>query len=152
MTIVKLDTLSYAYEMDTTKPQLLAVLLTEQESYFKRKGWQGLVFGEGAQVDIQMSSKMGAAQIPAQMKLAKVTSESLELETSFSGGVISQRYQFQTKSTKLKVIYSEQNMFAENRNQYSFILVSLLYKFFYNRRIRERMKYLENLCREEVGI
>lgn len=144
---MRLDTLNYRYKMKTELSKISEVLYREQEKYFVSKGCQPADFVEGCEVTIWVPSKMGVAQVPASLVLSKLTSDLIELRTSYKEGEIIQRYQLNaTQDQETQVIYSEQNTFNHNRNQYNFIFLSLIYKIFYNRGIKKRMKYLENLC------
>ncbi len=82
------------------------------------------------------------------MRLSKLNENEIELITSYNKGNIIQHYILNERSaSKTQVTYSERNTFHQSRNQYSFIFLALLYKFFYNRGMKKRMIYLEKRCR-----
>lgn len=144
---MRVDTLSYSYRMNVGLNRIFEVIQIEQEQYFKSKGFSGDSLTEGDKVPMAVQSKLGAAAIPAIIRLSKLRENEIELITSYDKGEIIQRYSFSALSTgKTKVTYSEKNTFTQMRNQYNFIFLAMLYKFFYNRGIKKRMKYLERQC------
>jgi hypothetical protein len=143
---MRLDTLNYSYPMKADKQKILAIILSEQEKYFQSKGLQGKL-KLGSKVTTQVPSKMGTVTLPATIELSSLDEEHIELTTSHHNGTIIQTYVLQKNSNgQTKVTYSEKNSFTQTRNQYNFIFLALLYKFFYNRGVKRRMKYLESQC------
>lgn len=144
---MRVDTLSYSYQMNVGLTRIFQVIQAEQERYFKSKGFSGESLREGVTVPMAVPSKLGAATIPATIQLSKLTKSEIELITSYDKGEIIQRYSLNELPTgKTKVTYSEKNTFTQMRNQYNFIFLAMLYKFSYNRGIKKRMKYLESQC------
>ena len=144
---MRVDTLSYSYQMNVGLTRIFQVIQSEQERYFKSKGFSGDTLTEGVTVPIAVPSKLGAATIAATIQLSKLTKSEIELVTSYDKGEIIQRYSLiELSSGKTKVTYSEKNTFIQMRNQYNFIFLAMLYKFSYNRGIKKRMKYLEHQC------
>lgn len=151
---MRVDTLSYNYQMNVRKSQIYEVIHEEQQRYFQSNGFSNGKFQEGAEISLTMPSKLGTTKIPALMRLSKLTQDEIELITFYNKGEIIQRYVLDARSSsKTQVTYSERNSFHQARNQYSFIFLALLYKFFYNRGMKKRMVYLEKQCRKkEEGV
>lgn len=96
-----------------------------------------------------IQTKSAPQLVPAVMTVKKITADELWINTVHEEGVIDQRYQVTSqKNGKLQVTYSEQSHFARQRTAYSFMLVALFYKFFFNRGVKKRMRYLEELCQK----
>ena len=147
---MRIDTLSYKYQIDVSKQLVYEVIRKEQETYFRSKGYVGKGLNEGAAVTLSMTSKLGATSIPASIQLSKLNENEIELLTSHSKGTITQKYRIDERSdSKTQVIYTEKNAFTHARNQYSFIFLAFVYKFFYNRGMKKRMVYLEKQCYEK---
>ncbi|AGE37637.1 Hypothetical protein zj316_0098 [Lactiplantibacillus plantarum ZJ316] len=73
--------------------------------------------------------------------------DTFQLETQQPSGKIIQTYKFDTERSGAKIlVYSEQNVFESNRNQMNFMIFGLMYKYFYNRGVRKRMRYLDDLA------
>lgn len=144
---MRVDTLSYSYQMNVGLTRIFRVIQAEQEQYFKSKGFSGDILTEGATIPVAVPSILGTSTIPATIQLSKLTKSEIELITSYDKGEIIQRYSLkELPSGKTKVTYSEKNTFTQMRNQYNFIFLAMLYKFSYNRGIKKRMKYLESQC------
>ena len=145
---MRVDTLSYNYQMNVRKRQIYEVIHEEQQRYFQSNGFSNGKFQEGAEISLTMPSKLGTTKISAIMRLSKLNENEIELITSYNKGNIIQHYILNERSaSKTQVTYSERNTFHQSRNQYSFIFLALLYKFFYNSGMKKRMIYLEKRCR-----
>ncbi|MGG5372634.1 hypothetical protein [Enterococcus sp. AZ196] len=149
---MRVDTLSYNYQMNVNIKKVHEVIFKEQEQYFHSNGFLGEAFIEGAEITRTMPSKLGTTNIPASIQLSKLSENEIELTTTYIKGGIVQRYVLNELSySKTQVIYSEKNVFHQLRNQYSFFFLAVAYKFFYNRGIKKRMAYLESQCNEKAG-
>ena len=134
---MRTDTLTCSYQMDTTSSTFFSILLGEQEKFFLAKHLTTSI-GEGCQIETMIQTKSAPQLVPAVMTVKKITADELWINTVHEEGVIDQRYQVTSqKNGKLQVTYSEQSHFARQRTAYSFMLVALFYKFFFNEISRE---------------
>ncbi|WP_086349206.1 DUF3284 domain-containing protein [Candidatus Enterococcus clewellii] len=144
---MRVDTLSYSFFM---KPNIAAVyqaVLNEQLSYFKRQNSAVSCLKEGTTVHCQLRTKTQKIGVSSTMTVTKIeTNHYFQMQTSSSTGGITQTYQFDEKDGRVLVTYSERNTFEKTRHQYGFMVVGFFYKYFFNRGVRQRMKYLENLA------
>ena len=120
---MRVDTLSYTHTMKSELGAVYQAVLSEQLSYFKRQDPSISALAEGTSITCDLVTK-----------------------TQSSTGVIMQSYDFREKDGKVQVTYSEKNIFEQSRNQFGFMLVGLLYKYFYNRGIRRRLDYLDGVA------
>jgi hypothetical protein len=145
---MRTDTLTYTYQMQTTPERFYQVMVAQQEAFFRSKG---LVepFGETSQINLMIRTKAASTLVPAVMRVQRLAKDEVALTTAHEQGEISQSYQFvPRKEGTIQVTYSEQNYFDRSRNTYSFMLMALFYKFFFNRGVKKRMKYLEATCQQ----
>lgn len=143
---MRTDTLSCSYQMNTTPTDFSRVLLAEQEKFFLAKQAQE-PFGEGCRIETMIQTKTAPRLVPAVMTVKKIAADELWLRTTHEEGVIDQRYSFAPgRKGKLQVTYSEQSRFAQQKTTYSFMLAALFYKFFFNRVVKKRLRYLEAAC------
>ena len=80
-----------------------------------------------------------------------IKDEKFELSTIYSEGEILQTYSLSNSDGKTIVLYSEKNMFEKKSYVFNFKVISLFYKFFYNRNIKKRMRYLESVINNQKG-
>ena len=78
--------------------------------------------------------------------------DEFQLETQQPSGKIVQTFKFtKNRMGNDVLLYSEQNIFENNRNQTNFMFMGMMYKFFYNRGVRKRMQYLDNLAQNQTA-
>lgn len=144
--MVQLDTLTYQYVLKSDRDSFYNNLIESQLQYFNQKNPHILSLDKGTSVNLKLSTKMQSIPVSAEMTVTSIIpNEIFELQTKTSTGTIIQTYQFgKTKRGENCVIYSEKNTYNKKRNQMNFIFVSFFYKFFYNRGIKKRMKYLDD--------
>ena len=120
-----------------------------QLAYFQRHNGLLTDLEEGTELKTQLRTKMSQVPIASTMLVKRlVKNEFFELETTYPGGQIRQTYYLQPVPQGVTVTYSEQNTVLGSKNQLSMLLVLPLYKFFYNRNGKKRLKYLESLAQQ----
>lgn len=128
---------------------MFEVLVREQLAYFQRHNGLLTDLEEGTELKTQLRTKMSQVPIAGTMLVKRlVKNEFFELETTYPGGQIRQTYYLQSVPQGVTVTYSEQNTVLGSKNQLSMLLVLPLYKFFYNRNGKKRLKYLESLAQQ----
>lgn len=146
---MRLDTLNYRRRLACEASQLFEVLVREQLAYFQRHNGLLTDLEEGTELKTQLRTKMSQVPIASTMLVKRlVKNEFFELETTYPGGQIRQTYYLQPVPQGVTVTYSEQNTVLGSKNQLSMLLVLPLYKFFYNRNGKKRLKYLESLAQQ----
>lgn len=145
---MRTDTLSYKYHYQAKKTDLFQVLIREQLGYFRRNDPSIKELKPGTTIETHLQTKLNKIQTENSMTIKNIIpNELFQLETTQQGGVIVQTYQFeQDRRGKERVVYSERNTFSESRSQMNFMVMGGLYKFFYNRGIKKRIQYLDNLA------
>lgn len=146
---MRLDTLNYRRRLACEASQFFEVLVREQLAYFQRHNGLLTDLEEGTELKTQLHTKMSQVPIASTMLVKRlVKNEFFELETTYPGGQIRQTYYLQPVPQGVTVTYSEQNTVLGSKNQLSMLLVLPLYKFFYNRNGKKRLKYLESLAQQ----
>lgn len=142
------DTLSYKYHYQAKKADLFRVLIREQLTYFRRSDPTIKALEPGTKIQTHLQTKLNKLETENTMVVKQiVTDELFQLETTQQGGVIVQTFKFeQDRHGRERLVYSEQNTFDQSRSQMNFMVMGGLYKFFYNRGIKKRMQYLDNLA------
>ncbi|MFH5811271.1 DUF3284 domain-containing protein [Companilactobacillus sp. FL22-1] len=145
---MRTDTLRYKYGYNASQNDLYNTLVNEQLKYFQRTNPQIRHLTPGTTIEAELTTKMKRIATTNKMSIKNmVKNELFQMETEQPDGKIVQTYQFETnKRGKKFLVYSERNTFKNTRNQTNFMFISLLYKFFYNRGVRKRMKYLDDLA------
>lgn len=142
------DTLQYKYSYKSDAEKIFKVLVEEQLKYFQKNDPTITCLEDGTTIDCHLTTKMQQLPVASTMEVKKIVSNKLfQTETEHPSGKIIQTYEFLTnKKGKNLLIYSEKNTFDKTKNQFGFIIVGLLYKFFYNRGIAKRLKYIDGLA------
>lgn len=150
---MRTDTLCYKYRFHATKEAIYRVLVAEQLKYFQRTDPAIKALSPGTKIKAHLQTKMNKLPTQDYMEVTKIVeNEAFQLETQQPAGKIIQTFEF-TKNRRGEDIlaYSEQNVFDNTRSQTNFMLFGLLYKFFYNRGMRKRMQYLDDLAQTTVA-
>ena len=144
---MRVDTLSYTHTMKSELGAVYQAVLSEQLSYFKRQDPSISALAEGTSITCDLVTKTQKIGVQNTMTVVKMEeNQCFQMETASATGVIMQSYDFREKDGKVQVTYSEKNIFEQSRNQFGFMLVGLLYKYFYNRGIRQRLDYLDGVA------
>ncbi|WP_137625446.1 DUF3284 domain-containing protein [Lactiplantibacillus pingfangensis] len=145
---MRTDTLSYKYPYQANRAAIYRVLVQEQLAYFQRTDPSIKSLSPGTKIIAQLKTKMSKQPVQDYMMVKDmVPNELFQLETQQPAGSIIQTFKFMKNRRGQAVLaYSEQNVFDNNRSQTNFMMFGLLYKFFYNRGVRKRMAYLDNLA------
>ncbi|WP_288614629.1 DUF3284 domain-containing protein [uncultured Lactiplantibacillus sp.] len=146
--VLRTDTLSYKYLYRALKSELYRTLISEQLKYFQRTDKSIQVLTPGTTIVANLQTKMHQLVTQNTMKVNIMKADdTFQLETQQPSGKIIQTYKFDTERSGAKIlVYSEQNVFESNRNQMNFMIFGLMYKYFYNRGVRKRMRYLDDLA------
>ena len=141
------DTLNYTYVMAADRAKVYQSLMTEQYKWFKGQQESLTQLEVGTQISRLYQTKTQKVGVPGTVTITQLIDQELfQMETAYGAGTILQTYELTEKAEgKTTVSYSEKNSFTELRHQYSFILVGLIYKLAYNRGIKKRMQYIEQL-------
>ncbi|KPG71531.1 hypothetical protein [Enterococcus sp. RIT-PI-f] len=143
---MKTDTLTCRYQMRATQEAFHHVLFNEQKKYFEANHAIGN-FAEGCQVHINMQTKTSPKVVPAVITIKKITLNEFWTSTAYEEGIIEQRYIYtMQRNGKLLVTYSEQSRFNKAQSTYSYMVAALVYKFFFNRGVKKRLRHLELNC------
>jgi len=145
---MRTDTLKYKYSYNADQADLYQTLVNEQLKYFQRTDPRIRHLEKGTKIQAQLTTKMKKFTTINTMTVKDIVKNKLfQFETKQPDGEILQTYEFETnKRGKKFLIYSEQNTFNNARNQTNFIFIGMLYKFFYNRGVKKRMQYLDDLA------
>lgn len=145
---MRTDTLRYKYSYNADQGNLYDTLVNEQLKYFQRSNPQIKHLSKGTKIEAQLTTKMKRISTTNTMTIKDIVKDKIfQMETKQPDGEILQTYEFETnKRGKKYLVYSEKNTFENARNQTNFMFIGLLYKFFYNRGVKKRMEYLDNLA------
>ncbi|MCS8604401.1 DUF3284 domain-containing protein [Lactiplantibacillus pentosus] len=146
---LRTDTLSYKYRYRAPRAELYRTLISEQLKYFQRTDASIQTLTPGTKIMANLQTKMHKLITQNMMKVNIMkTDDTFQLETQQPSGKIIQTYKFDQEHSGADVlIYSEQNVFESSRNQMNFMFFGLMYKYFYNRGVKKRMRYLDDLAR-----
>ncbi|WP_162921746.1 DUF3284 domain-containing protein [Listeria costaricensis] len=147
---MRTDTLRYKYQMKAAREAVYQILLKEQLAYFQKADPSIVELEQGTKITCYLSTKMRGV-VESTMEIKEIIPEKrIQFKTAYLSGEILQTYEFLTnKAGVCQLVYSEQNTFNKTRSQYGFMVMGLLYKFFYNRGIAKRMKYLDELALQQ---
>lgn len=146
--VLRTDTLSYKYRYEAPKSELYRTLISEQLKYFQRADKSIQALKPGTIIIANLQTKMHQLITQNTMKVNIMKADDIfQLETQQPSGKIVQTYKFEQEHSGANIlVYSEQNVFESNRNQMNFMIFGLMYKYFYNRGVRKRMRYLDDLA------
>lgn len=145
---MRVDTLKFKYSYNADQADLYQTLIDEQLKYFQRMDPRIRHLEKGTSIKAKLTTKMKKLATTNTMTVKDIEQNKLfQFETEQPDGSILQTYKFETnKRGKKYLVYSEKNTFNNARNQTNFMLIELFYKFFYNRGVKKRMQYLDDLA------
>ncbi|WP_314064955.1 DUF3284 domain-containing protein [uncultured Vagococcus sp.] len=149
---MRVDTLKYSYVMNAEPSRVYQSLLDEQYKFFKRYQTSLTGLAVGTQISKVFQTKTQKVGVPGTITILQLIDKQLfQMETAYAAGTILQTYELVEKvDGKTEVSYWERNSFIENRHQYSFMLIGLIYKLAYNKGIKKRLQYIEGLAQQKV--
>lgn len=150
---LRTDTLSYKYRYQASKAAIYQALINEQLSYFQRTDPNVKTLTTGTKIIANLQTKMKKLATQDYMQVTSIKeNDEFQLETQQPSGKIVQTFKFtKNRMGNDVLLYSEQNIFENNRNQTNFMFMGMMYKFFYNRGVRKRMQYLDNLAQNQTA-
>lgn len=145
---MRTDTLSYSYKMKLNSWDIYNILKKEQLKYFQSKDSEIQILTVGSKINQFFQTKTQNLPVRGSIEVTKMNDNKLfQLQSSYSKGSIIQTYELKNiKKNLTEVKYSEQNTFKQSRNQLGFMFFSIIYKLIYNYKIRNRLRYIENLA------
>ena len=148
---MRADTLTYRYLYQASPAQLYKTLLDQQLKYFNNHASRIQHLHVGDQVATSLKTKVQKLDSMTTIKVTKIVpNKEFQLETHQAGNHnITQTFKLdQNPNGKNELIYSEQTNIETVRGQSYFFLTALLYKWFYNRGMKKKLHYLDQLALE----
>lgn len=141
------DTMSYKYKMNSAVEQTYTALVNEQYRFFHSINPEITNIEQGTSIEKRLTTKMGNEQVKGTITIQKLEeNQKIQLITEYAKGSILQVYELKSLESQTEVSYSEKNTYDTVRGQYSFMLARVVYKYFYNRGMKKRMRYIEQLA------
>ena len=146
---MKLDTLTYKYNYESSTQNLFQTLLDEQLKYFQYHDPNIAELKEGQQIDVHLKTKIRQYDSPTKMKITKIVpNKEFQLVTDQVGDHdITQTFKFvKGNKNQNQLVYSEQTNVKGARSQGVFFMTGLLYKFFYDRAMKKKFIQLDKMA------
>lgn len=146
------NSLSFKYCFEDEVSTVFDTIISEQLKFFKQYKPEISLLTKGLSIEKELTTKTSNKPVKVKLKINEIIKdEKFELSTIYSEGEILQTYSLSYNDGKTTVCYSEKNMFEKKSYVFNFKVISLFYKFFYNRNIKKRMRYLESVIKEQKG-
>lgn len=146
------NSLSFKYCFEDEVSTVFDTIISEQFKFFKQYKPEISLLTKGLSIEKELTTKTSNKPVKVKLKINEIIKdEKFELSTIYSEGEILQTYSLSNSDGKTIVLYSEKNMFEKKSYVFNFKAISLFYKFFYNRNIKKRMRYLESVIKEQKG-
>lgn len=146
------NSLSFKYCFEDEVSTVFDTIISEQFKFFKQYKPEISLLTKGLSIEKELTTKTSNKPVKVKLKINEIIKdEKFELSTIYSEGEILQTYSLSNSDGKTIVLYSEKNMFEKKSYVFNFKVISLFYKFFYNRNIKKRMRYLESVIKEQKG-
>lgn len=146
------NSLSFKYCFEDKVSTVFDAIISEQLKFFKQYKPEISLLTKGLSIEKELTTKTSNKPVKVKLKINEIIKdEKFELSTIYSEGEILQTYSLSNSDGKTIVLYSEKNMFEKKSYVFNFKVISLFYKFFYNRNIKKRMRYLESVINNQKG-
>lgn len=146
------NSLSFKYCFEDEVSTVFDAIISEQLKFFKQYKPEISLLTKGLYIEKELTTKTSNKPVKVKLKINEIIKdEKFELSTIYSEGEILQTYSLANSDGKTIVLYSEKNMFEKKSYVFNFKVISLFYKFFYNRNIKKRMRYLESVINNQKG-
>ena len=134
------DTLTYKYKYQASKEKLFQTLLDEQLMH--DSSIKSLHVGDEIKTTLQ--TKLQNLDSVTTMKITKIVPNKVfqMITHQPNGNDIVQTFAFKQN----ELVYSEKTKLHTVRSQTYFFLAALVYKFFYNRGMKKKLQYLDQLA------
>lgn len=138
------DTLTYKYKYQASKEKLFQTLLNEQLKYFSMHDSSIKSLHVGDEIKTTLQTKLQNLDSVTTMKITKIVPNKIFQMVTHqpNGNDIVQTFAFKQN----ELVYSEKTKLHTVRSQTYFFLVALVYKFFYNRGMKKKLQYLDQLA------
>ena len=146
---MRADTLTYRYFYQAEPARLYQTLLDEQLKYFSCHDPRIKQLHVGDEITTSLKTKLQKLDSITTMKVTKIIpNKEFQLLTHQAGNHnITQTFEFKKNANgKNELVYSEQTNIQTIRGQSYFFLTALLYKWFYNRGMKRKLQYLDQLA------
>lgn len=150
---MRLDTLTYTYHYKAPKSKLYQTLMETQLQYFKAHDKKIKQLHEGDRITPSLQTKLQKLDSVTTMEISKIIPEKIfQLVTQQPDNHnITQTFEFRRdRAGKEELIYSEKTQLNNARGYSFFFLTAVLYKYFYNRGMKKKMQYLDDLALGKV--
>lgn len=150
---MRLDTLTYKYRYKAPKDMLYKTLIETQLQYFRAHDKKIKQLREGEKITTNLQTKLQKLDSKTTMEISKIIPEKVfQLVTQQPGNHnITQTFEFKTdKSGEEELVYSEKTQLNNARSYSFFFLTAIIYKYFYNRGMRKKMQYLDDMALGKV--
>lgn len=146
--MMKLDTLTYQWKLESQVTDFFSALMSEQLRYFQSKDKSIRKLESGTQVCVYLQTKMNQQVAMSTIEIGTIIpNKTVELITQHAQGKIFQTYQIHTtKNGTNMVTYSETNELKQMKSQLSLLFTLPIYKLIYNKNTKKRMQYLEQIA------
>lgn len=152
---MRLDTLTYKYRYKAPKDMMYKTLIETQLQYFRAHDKKIKQLREGEKITTNLQTKLQKLDSKTTMEISKIIPEKVfQLVTQQPDNHnITQTFEFKTnKSGKEELIYSEKTQLNNARSYSFFFLTAIIYKYFYNRGMKKKMQYLDDMALGKVKI
>lgn len=146
---MRLDTLNYKYRYKAPKDMMYKTLIEAQLQYFRAHDKKIEQLREGEKITTSLQTKLQKLDSKTTMEISKIIPEKVfQLVTQQPDNHnITQTFEFTTdKSGNEELVYSEKTQLNNARSYSFFFLTAILYKYFYNRGMKKKMQYLDDLA------
>ena len=146
------NTLDFKYSFDHEASIVFDAIISEQLKFFKQYKSEISSLTKGLSIEKELYTKTSKEPIKAKLKVNEIIeNERFELLTTYAEGEILQTYSLEYNDGKTTVDYSEKNAFEKKSYVLNYKVISMFYKFFYNRNMKKRMRYLESVINNQKG-
>ncbi|MEG0275412.1 MAG: hypothetical protein RR630_00140 [Coprobacillus sp.] len=136
--------ISYTYNFYSDIKSVYEVIEKEQLKFFQQYKTNIEKLEKGLSIEKKLYTKTGQKPVKVKMKISEIIkNEKIGLSTLYNEGSILQTYDLSMEDGITTVVYSEDNQFEKKHYILNYKIVSLFYRFFYKRKIKKRMEYIE---------
>lgn len=141
---MKSNVLQYKYSMKYSMNDVFKTIYKEQLKYFQGFDSKIKSLKKGTYIKRNFITKLQANSVKGLVKITDIQlNKRFEMSMEYSGGRIIQAYDLRKDGHFTELSYKEINEFNSKRNALNYSLVTIFYKFIFNRTCKKRMKYIE---------
>ncbi len=133
-------------------PRIVNKVIQEQNlAYFQNYDSKVEKLKTGLKVRRTFQTKTNRENIPGYSKLTHLDESCIELKHCSADSEIVNTYQIEPSENGTKLTYCEANTFKNASREINFSLVSIVYRFFFNRHMKQVFSWIEKTSLEKEG-